>query len=231
MKNCKIIFISSTGTELGKTYVTKNLIDICSRKKNKVMALKPIISGIDQEKLKESDSGILLNALNIDVNLKNIKSITPWFFRDPIAPTIAAKKENKKLSYNKIKNWITKYLNKNKFNYEYIFIEGAGGLLVPIGNKKTFLNLISDLNIPLILVVGSYLGSISHTLSCIKNIQQEKLNLINIIVNNGVKSNINIDQTIDLLKENLPNKIKIRKINKNKNNFQNILDDINRAKY
>ena len=231
MKNCKKVFITSTGTELGKTYVTKNLVEFCSRKKRKVMAIKPIISGFDHKKPKKSDSGILLKSLNIDVNLENVKSITPWVFNAPIAPTIAAKKENKKLSYNKIKNWIAKYLNENKFNYEYIFIEGAGGLLVPIGNKKTFLNLVSELNIPIILVVGSYLGSISHTLSLIRNIQQEKLNLINIIVNDGVKSNINIDQTIDLLEENLPNNIKIREIHKYTKNFQNILDDIDHVKY
>ena len=231
MINTKIIFISSTGTELGKTFITENLIRLCMRKNKKVYAIKPVISGVDTRYLEKSDSGLILQALNRKVNFNNIKKISPWLFKAAIAPSLAAKKENKSLSYKKLKKWMIEFLKNNDKNYEYIFIEGAGGLMVPIGEKKTFLNLVAELKIPIILVVGSYLGSISHTLSLVENIKQKNIKLINITINQGNSSNICLQQTKKLLKDNMADKIKIREIYKNERDLNKIYSDINCIKY
>ena len=86
-----------------------------------------------------------------------------------------------------------------------------------IEKEKTILDLIVDLRIPVILVVGNYLGSVSHTLSVVKNIQFSKLNIINIIINQNNDCDLDIDDTKKLIDTSLINKIITRKIYKESN--------------
>ena len=104
--------------------------------------------------------------------------------------------------------------------------------MVPIDKKKTFVNLVEEFRMAIILVVGNYLGTISHTLSLLKNIEALNLDIINIVLNEGRRKdiNININETGKLLKENISEKYKIRKIiknsNKNDKSFKKIFEDI-----
>ena len=85
-----------------------------------------------------NDSAKLLLASKKTVTMKNIKFITPWLFKSPVAPTIAAKKE-KKISYQKLKSWCLKRINSSIS--KFILFEGAGGVMVPIEKQKTFTDL------------------------------------------------------------------------------------------
>lgn len=226
----KGIFISSTGTETGKTYCTVQIIKGLLSKKLNISPYKPILSGFDRRKINISDSFKILKEVKSVVNYKDISNITPWIFKQPLAPSLAALKENKTLHYDKVLEWCLKRIkNRNKKNFIKIF-EGAGGLLVPIENKKTTLDLVKDLDIPLVIVVGNYLGSLSHTLSIIKNIENYNLDLINIILNQNQDDSLNINDTEILLKQSLGKKILVRKILKNSNykskEFSSILSDI-----
>ena len=102
--------------------------------------------------------------------------------------------------------------------------------MVPIESTKTILDLIEDIESKVILVTGNYLGSISHTLSAIRNIQQRNIDLLNVIINNKNVSNIDINDTLKELKISLKNKILLRKINVNDNynnkSFKKIIKDI-----
>ena len=60
--------------------------------------------------------------------------------------------------------------------------------MVPIERKKTFIDLFKTLKFPVVLVAGSYLGTISHTLSALENLQNNNINVINIILNEGEKN-------------------------------------------
>ena len=92
--------------------------------------------------------------------------------------------------------------------------EGAGGLLVPIEKIKTSLDLMKDLNSKVVLVVGNYLGSVSHTLSAIQNLQHANLQIINIIINKNINNNdVDIKDTESLLRSSINKKIIIRKVN------------------
>ena len=157
--------------------------------------------------------------------MKNIKAITPWIFNQPIAPSLASQKEHKSLIYQDVLKWC----NEKKSKDILTIFEGAGGVFVPIEKKKTMLNLIIDTNSSVVLVVGNYLGSISHTLSVINNLEFLGINIINVIVNQNKDTEIDIKDTINLLKSSLDRKIKLRKIlnNNSKNKiFKDIVDDI-----
>ena len=212
-------FITSTGTNIGKTYCTVEIIKALIKKKIEVNPFKPILSGFNFNKIEECDSYKILSAKKKNIDIKDIKSITPWLFNDAIAPSLAAEKENKNLDYNQVFNWCLDKINYRNNKKSINIIEGAGGILVPIEKEKTILDLIIGLRIPVILVVGNYLGSVSHTLSVVKNIQFSRLNIINIIINQNNDCDLDIDDTKKLIDTSLKNKIITRKIYK-KSNYQ-----------
>ena len=206
----KNIFITSTGTNIGKTYCTVEILKEMLHRKVLFNAYKPILSGFDIYNIKDSDSYKILKTNNKEPEIEDIKEISPWLFEKPIAPSIAAIKENKSLKYNDVLKWCLKKSDNNIIN----IFEGAGGLLVPIEKTKTILDLMKDLNSKVVLVVGNYLGSVSHTLSAIQNLQHANLQIINIIINKNLNSDdIDIKDTESLLRSSLNKKIIIRKVN------------------
>ena len=205
----KNIFITSTGTNIGKTYCTVEILKKMLHKKVLFNAYKPILSGFDFNNIKKSDSYKILKVNNKMPKIEDIKQISPWLFEKPLAPSIAAIKENKSLKYNEVLKWCLKKSNNNLIN----IYEGAGGLLVPIERTKTILNLMKDLNCKVVLIVGNYLGSISHTLSAVHNLQHANLKIINIIINENINNNeIDIEDTERLLLASINKKIRIRKV-------------------
>ena len=206
-------FVTSTGTEIGKTYISVKIIENFIKRNITVYPFKPILSGFNKKYLDESDSGKLLIAINKEPSLSNIIKITPWLYSKAIAPSVAAKYENKKILFKDLKKWCSK--KKVVSSGDFALFEGAGGLMVPIQGKKTFLDLFRDLNIPVILVVGSYLGTISHTLSAIENLNNNNVKLINIIFNEGSKMESNYEDTLKLLKRSLKIKIPVRSFSNN----------------
>ena len=206
----KNIFITSTGTNIGKTYCTVEILKEMLHRKVLFNAYKPILSGFDIYNIKDSDSYKILKTNNKEPKIEDIKEISPWLFEKPIAPSIAAKKENKSLKYNDVLEWCLKKSDNNIIN----IFEGAGGLLVPIEKIKTILDLMKDLNSKVVLVVGNYLGSVSHTLSAIQNLQHANLQIINIIINKNINNDdIDIKDTESLLRSSINKKIIIRKVN------------------
>ena len=209
--NC--FFVTSTGTEIGKTFVSTKIIDYFLQQSLRIEPLKPILSGFDKKNIKESDSGKLLISCKKKVSLSNISKMTPWLYENPIAPSLAAKYENKKLIYSDVQKWCKE--KKKNSKSDFLLFEGAGGLMVPIERKKNFLDLFKSLKIPVILVVGSYLGTISHTLSALENLCNYNIRVINIIFNEGVKKNKNNDQNLELLKKSLKYKVLVRELSYN----------------
>ena len=206
----KNIFITSTGTNIGKTYCTVEILKVMLHRKVLFNAYKPILSGFDIYNIKDSDSYKILKINNKEPEIEDIKKISPWLFEKPLAPSIAAKKENKSLKYNDVLEWCLKKSDNNIMN----IFEGAGGLLVPIEKIKTLLDLMKDLNSKVVLVVGNYLGSVSHTLSAIQNLQHANLQIINIIINKNINNNdVDIKDTESLLRSSINKKIIIRKVN------------------
>ena len=121
MKNNNSIFISSTGTEIGKTYCFIEIIKKLIKKKKNINIYKPIISGFDIKKIEETDSYKILEANNYIPNIENVIKISPWSFKAPLAPSVAAKKENKNLIYTEVLKWTKKKILNSKNNIINIF--------------------------------------------------------------------------------------------------------------
>ena len=192
----KNAFITSTGTNIGKTFLTKMLINRSIELNYKVSAIKPIISGFDKNNFNETDTGIIINALNtpkIDID-----KISPWRFKEPLSPDLAAKNEGKYINFEELLYFCEQSINSK--NNDLVLIEGVGGTMVPINDKFTIMDLIIKLNIPVILTIGSYLGSISHTLNAYEILNKYNINISSIVVMQSESQDVGVEHTINSIK-------------------------------
>lgn len=174
----KKYFITATGTDIGKTAITAALAREILKSGNDVLPLKPVISGWDGSA--NCDTAKLLEAAGLDFSQKNIDKISPWRFKAPLSPDMAAAKEGKEIDFKQLINFCIESLNASS---DYIFIEGVGGVMVPLNKNKTVLDWIEELSLPVILITGSYLGTISHTLTAIEALASRKIKPQMVIIN------------------------------------------------
>src|SRR5580704_4604157 len=94
------IFVSATGTDVGKTFVTTGLIRHFLGEGRAVDANKPVVSGFDPAALAASDHGALLAALNRPVTIPEAERISPWRFAAPLSPDMAARREGRAIDFD-----------------------------------------------------------------------------------------------------------------------------------
>lgn len=166
----KKLFVTSTGTNIGKTLIVCALSEVLKKTGFKVKILKPVISGFNFDDI-PNDISQICNSLETDYSKKNIKEITRYFFKEPLSPDMAARGENKnQVKINEIVKFIYEAADNNKEKIDYLFIEGVGGVNVPLNDKETIIDLIPKISDSNILICGSYLGSLSHTISAYQNL-------------------------------------------------------------
>ena len=214
-------FITSTGTNVGKTYLTNLIINRCMKLELNINAIKPIISGFDINNYQNSDTGIILKALG----KKNIDEISPWRFKTPISPDAAANIENMDINIFNLESFCKKKIKENNADNGYLIIEGVGGTMVPINNHYTVFDLIKSLKIPVILVIGSYLGSISHTLNVIENFKNNNIKIDSIVISQSKIDDVGESLTKRPLSRHI-DKIPIYFLNREKDNKDHIIDKI-----
>jgi dethiobiotin synthetase len=93
-------FVTSTGTDIGKTFVTAGLIRSLRDANHPVDALKPVVSGYDSSVVETSDPAVLLKALGRPVSADEIGGLAPWRFRAPVSPDVAAAREGRNIDFD-----------------------------------------------------------------------------------------------------------------------------------
>ena len=186
-------FVTSTGTDIGKTFVTAALIRYMRKSNQPVSALKPVVSGYDSSVAETSDPAVLLAALGRPVSAEEVQRIAPWRFRAPLAPDIAAAREGRTVNFDSLVEFSRAAVLGAKGP---LFIEGVGGIMVPLDGRRTVLDWMTALDIPLLLIVGGYLGTISHTLTALDVLAQRKLTIAAIVVSESERDPVALDDTV-----------------------------------
>jgi len=187
------IFITATGTDVGKTYVAASLIRQLRQMGRLVDALKPVVSGFDPEQAAASDPGVLLHSLGLPVTMAEIDRISPWRFRAVLSPDLAAQREGRGIDVEAVVNFCQTAIDQRR---DILLIEGVGGVMVPLDEQRTILDVMMALQLPLILVTGSYLGTISHTLTALDALYQRNLKVLATIVSETPGSTVPLDDTV-----------------------------------
>jgi dethiobiotin synthetase len=118
---------------------------------------------------------------------------SPWRFRAPLSPDIAAAREGRRIDFDEL---IAFSREEVRAATGMLFIEGVGGIMVPLDGQRTVLDWMAALNIPLLLVVGGYLGAISHTLTALDVLAQRKLTIAAIVVSESERDTVALDDTV-----------------------------------
>jgi dethiobiotin synthetase len=183
------IFVTGTGTDVGKTFLSAALIRHWRAAGHTVAAFKPVVSGFDPATPETSDPGVLLGALGRPTE---IETISPWRFAAPLSPDLAAAREGRALDFNAI----VEFSRRAAASADRVLIEGVGGVMVPLDDRHTVLDWMSALRLPLLLVAGSYLGTISHTLTALRVLAQRNLIIAAIAVSESATPGAPLDETI-----------------------------------
>jgi dethiobiotin synthetase len=187
------LFVTATGTDIGKTFVAAGLIRHLRQQGKSVEAIKPVVSGFDPHNGVASDPGRLLAALGRPVTASNIGRISPWRFKAPLAPDLAAEREGRKVDYQGVLELSRREAERQR---DLCVIEGVGGVMVPLDARHTVLDWMTALKVPALIVAGSYLGTISHTLTALEAVQKRDLRVAAIVVSETPESPVTLDETV-----------------------------------
>lgn len=175
---CKSFFIAGTDTGIGKTFVTAKIAKALSEGGCRVAVMKPIQTGLsepdsdDLHKIKKTAPQIL------DIPLE---LASPYRFDLPASPHLAAQKSHVHIDMNKIAYCKDRILQDYK--PDFLLVEGAGGLLVPLNEKDMMIDLMKKLKMPVVLVARARLGTLNHTFLSVEAIYKRKIALAGIIMN------------------------------------------------
>ncbi|WP_456472320.1 dethiobiotin synthase [Methanocaldococcus sp.] len=188
-----MIFITGTDTGVGKTYIS-SIIGEHLKDKLKVAYLKPIETGGREDTL------TLKKILKLD---EPLDIINPINLSLPLSPNIAFDVENINIDLKEIKERIAKSYNYLKDKYDFLIVEGAGGVCVPIKDKFLMSDLIKFLDLPAIIVSRPNLGTINHTLLTIEHLRNKGVEIRGVIINciTPLKEVLYYKKTFETIKE------------------------------
>lgn len=179
------IFITGTGTDVGKTYVSGLMVKKMHDYGLNCGYFKPVLSGAVRDNIS--------NEL-IPEDCKHVADVSglgaepmrclSYCFEEPLSPHLASKRAGVKISKTKIIGDYERY----KRNYDYVLLEGAGGITCPLvdDGEKVYLlsDLIKDMSKDIVLVSESVLGSINSALTTVEYAKSHGITVRGIILNN-----------------------------------------------
>ncbi len=116
-----------------------------------------------------------------------MEKISPWRFRAPLSPDMAASREHRTIELEDVVKFCRDAGNGAE---NVLLIEGVGGVMVPLNGQHTVLDWIEATNLSSILVVGSYLGTLSHTLTAVEALCSRGITVAAIVISESLESPI-----------------------------------------
>ncbi len=163
---------------MGKTYLASGIAAGLRRLGVDVGVMKPAETGCRTRagRLVPEDSLRLMKAAG---TRDAVDLVNPYRFKKPLAPSLAAGFENKSVDPVKIKS----AFNKLSRIHDFLVIEGAGGIMVPLRHKYTYLDLVRAFRLPVLIVARPSLGTINHTLLTISALLHGGATILGVVVN------------------------------------------------
>jgi dethiobiotin synthetase len=171
-------FITGTDTGVGKTRVAAALCHAFAARNLRVAAMKPVASGCERgtQGLRNEDAATLLAAMNVRAAYADVN---PYAFEPAIAPHIAAQQAGVCIE----QAVLDRSFERLALQSEVMIVEGAGGWLAPLDERRTFADLAQCWELEVILVVGLRLGCLNHALLTRESIRHRGLELAGWVAN------------------------------------------------
>lgn len=170
------LFITGTDTGVGKTLVAAALSLFLREKGIDVGVMKPAETGIEDPAELGPDAELLRWASG---SMDDPEEICPYRFKAPLAPAVAASKEQVRINYSDLLDQAKSLIDRHQFT----IIEGAGGLMVPLAGGLLMADLARELKLPLLVVTRPNLGTINHTMLTLFTAQAMELPVAGYMIN------------------------------------------------
>lgn len=196
----RAVLVTGTDTGIGKTTVTCAIAAALRRRGRRVGVAKPFETGCEAEadgSLIAADARLLRFFADCE---EPLDTICPVRCREPLAPAVALRREHREIDLDRLQPAILAIAQR----HDLTFIEGAGGLLVPVVQRVTFADMARMWNLPLLLVVGNRLGALNHALLTMRAARESGLDVIGYVVNTpspsaDVATRTNVDTLAELI--------------------------------
>lgn len=192
----KTFFITATGTSVGKTYVAAALAAALSEHGRLVRVLKPVISGFDEKNPDDSDTAQLLHSLDQTLTAEAVDACSPWRFPEPLSPDMAARREDRRIDFAALVDFCR---DAQSGEEDVLLIEGIGGAMVPLDDSHTVLDWMAELAAPVLVIAGSYLGTLSHTLTTVAALQERDIPIAAVVVVESEDSPASLKETVETM--------------------------------
>lgn len=195
----KTFFVTGTDTDVGKTQIAAGLLHLANSQGLSTLGLKPVAAGCEKtdQGLRNQDALLLQAVSSVKLVYEQINPVT---LIEPVSPHIAAQKEKRILSADRLAGFC-----RSSFRVaDFTLIEGAGGWRVPINPSETMADLVRVLQTPVILVVGMRLGCLNHALLTVDAIRQDGLPLVAWVANCVDVNMRALDENILTLQQRIP---------------------------
>jgi len=171
------LFVTGTDTGVGKTVVAAVLARLLRNNGINVGVMKPVTSGCREVdgRLVSGDAGLLCRAAGSAYS----DDVAPYCLREALAPAEAAVTEGLRIDFPHIRA----AYERLSASYEYVIVEGAGGLMVPLAGGMLIADLVRELELPLLVVARPGLGTINHTVLTCFAAKQLGLQVAGVIIN------------------------------------------------
>jgi dethiobiotin synthetase len=168
-------FVTGTDTGVGKTIIACGLAAVLKEERFDVGVFKPLLSGISRDD-PESDTSLLKK---MSQTYLSHEEITPFEFKEPLAPYVAGKLEGKLICIEEVLH----HWEMLKGKHQYFIVEGAGGISVPLGENFLVSDLMKALELPIVIVARPNLGTINHTFLTVQYAKSIGLRIAGIVIN------------------------------------------------
>lgn len=195
-------FVTATGTDVGKTHIAELLLRGWRINGLTVAASKPVLSGLGELTLEDTDSARLIAAMGKTVSWDSVNTMTPWGYQAALSPDMAAAREGKTIPFDQVLAHCQDVVMNS--DADRGLVEGAGGVYVPLDETHTMLDWMIGLGTPAILVAGGYLGTISHTLTAIEVLKNRNIAIAGVVISESVDAPVSAEETIAALKRFAP---------------------------
>ena len=163
-------FITGTDTDAGKTVLTGLLLAALHQRGHNALPMKPAQSGCT-DNIPDLDYALALSGIQADPALKAL--LAPACYAPACSPHLAAEIQNRPIT---LQHLVDAY-HALRPQAETLLVEGAGGVLVPLNRQETMLDLMTELQLPILIAARPGLGTINHTLLTIKTLHQRNLRI------------------------------------------------------
>ncbi len=195
----KGIFITGTGTDIGKTYVTALIVKKLNEQGRNAAYYKAAVSGNSYDsdgKLIPLDAKYVKDISGIN---QPVESMCPYIYERAVSPHLASRIEGNPVDLEVVKDGYDRLAEK----YDTIVMEGSGGILCPIcfDEREIWLeDIVKELQLPSIIVADAGLGTINSVVLTVYYMQQKGMDIQGIILNNYIKGDIMHEDNIKMIK-------------------------------